>query len=810
MIFEHWSRRLGLAATPLFGPHAAREHVAMLDGVAGSFVLSDAVASSVDDVRNSDVGRSWSWSAMMRHHVLVDADNVTVTSSSGSSPDRIRRRAVEDDLEGFLAFLERKGSPSADVVDHVIGSFQGLRARVTGSDTAQLNAFLALIALRLANPTVPADDMPDLVGQLSENAQAFGLDPNGIEEATVSVDLARKFFATLLQDSRSGRELRIDLTVRHAGAELFQAAHLAPPVQPAQGELWGMSATGVRVRPHSLKEIAYTPVGLARILAEQSLQGCKIGADGYLTIMDPTCGSGSFLVEAIAALQRTGWKSKVRVVGYDISPTAIATARFAIACARRDGIDFEVDAVLEQRDFLDNEQEVAPAQVILMNPPFRSWPDMSKAEQGAVRASLGADYRGRPDKSMAFIQRAVRSAENGAIISALLPGGVLASESGRAWRESLAKLATPRMIGTFGDHSLFRFATVNACALSLVKGADANLAHDSDVQMMWASEIQGAASTALRTLRRERMTGELVSAAPASRGELSWNLYATPLQDMLLKPNWLPAPGLLKAEEREALGALRTRVNDLFTVHTGVRAGERKAFILTSAELDDLPAAERHAFRPIAEKRSIAGGAVNPTEYLFSVGEDIMTEAELKRAAPCYYERHLLPAKSALGSRARAGERWWRQSEPRNKWRTSAEPRIVSRQWIKNDGFAVDRDGAFAVVQGFAWFPTTVLKRAIKAAPDAGELVEVLGLYTVLMSSDVFFRVAREYSTNAGGGQITLQQKHVNHVPLPLIPDVIVQKPHLLDEILGWRGQFPELDRRNAFAAACYGFTIEA
>jgi hypothetical protein len=78
------------------------------------------------------------------------------------------------------------------------------------------------------------------------------------------------------------------------------------------------------------------------------------------------------------------------------------------------------------------------------------------------------------------------------------------------------------------------------------------------------------------------------------------------------------------------------------------------------------------------------------------------------------------------------------------------------------------------------------------------------------MSSDVFFRVAREYSTNAGGGQITLQQKHLNHVPLPVIPGVIVRKPHLLDEILSWGGEFPELSRRNAFAAACYGFAIEA
>lgn len=813
MIFERWSRRLGMAVTPLFGPRAAREHVAMLDGVAGSFVLSDTTVGDAFEACDPIVARNWSWSSMMRHHVLVEKDVVAVTSSSGSATDRIRRRAIEDDLEGFLAFLERKGAPSADVVDHVIETLQGLRANTSGSECQQLNMFLALLALRLGNPQVPADQMPDLLGSLVSNAETFGLDPNDLEEVSVTSDLARDFFVTLHTNRRSGRDLKIDLTVRHAGAELFQAAHLAPPVRSPQGVLWGMTNPALRVRPHTMKEVAYTPVGLARILAEQTLQGCSIGADGYLTILDPTCGSGSFLVEAIAALQRAGWTDKVRVVGYDISPAAIATARFAIACAKRDGIDFDVESIIERKDFLDEDDEVVQADIILMNPPFRSWPDMSRVEHSEVRASLGSDYSGRPDKSMAFVQRALRVAQPEAIISVLLPGGVLASESGRKWRESLAKQAPPRLIATLGDHTLFRFATVNVCALSLAKGgvaADLTNSYVPEVQMLWASEVQGAASTALRTLRRDGQGGRIVNAAPETTGEQSWNLYPMPLKDILLKPNWLPAPGLLKVSEREALGALETRVDDLFVVHTGIRAGERKAFILSDDEIEALPADERKAFRPIAEKRSISEGSVGAVEYLFSVGEEIMTEQQLARVVPVYYNRHLLPSKLALESRERTGQRWWRQSEPRNKWRSSTEPRIVSRQWIKNDGFAVDKDGTYAVVQGFAWFPTATLKRAVRNASDAGDIVEVLRLYTVLMSSDVFFRVAREYSTNAGGGQITLQQKHVNHVPLPIIPEVVVRKPHLLDEIIGWGDDFPKLSKRNAFAAACYGFAIES
>ena len=807
MIAEEWSEQLGLAITPLFGATAEpAAHTAMLDGVAGSFVLS------TQDDRVARDARDLSWSSMMRHHVLVDDGAVRVSPSDGSHAARIDMRAVEGDLEGFLRYLEGNGQQGFDVIDHVISTFQALRMNLALPAEHHLEIFLALLAVRLDNPDTPSRELPSMVGAATQVAARFGLGEGAADMANgLPRDLLSRFYDHLATDRRTGRELFVDLTIRHAGAELFQAAHLAPPVEPRQNELWGLGGGSIRVRPHSLKEVAYTPVGLARSLAEQVISQARPREGEDLVVMDPACGSGSFLVEALAALQRKGWRTPVKLVGMDISGNALATARFAVACAKMQNLSFAVTEEFVRGDFLRDEPITAKPDLVLMNPPFRAWPDMDPEDRETTRSILGRSYRGRPDKSMGFLQRAVEVAGPDGVIGVILPVGVVSGEGSKPWRDALLERAAPTMIATFGDHSLFRFATVSVCALVLDKGLAAENPASGDtneVQMVWSSERAGAASHALRTLRRGRRGVGPVEQSGGEGNIAAWNLYPAPSDTLTRKPSWLPAPGLLSPAERRALSRLDHVVRDLFHVRTGVRAGERGAFLLDQAAYSSLPEKERWAFRPAAEKQAIAEGRIDSSLWLFSAGEEIETEAELNEKLPDYLNRHLIPWKNALSSRARTKGRWWRHSEPRNSWKDRRDPRLVSRQWFRNDGFAVDPDGAYAVVQGYAWFPTSLLTRSLTADEIGVDLEQVLHWYAVMMSSDVFFRICREYSTSAAGGQIALQQKYLNNVPIPLLPKVVREKPHLLDEMTRWDSGFPELADRNLFAAICYGFDL--
>src|SRR6185503_18846623 len=105
--------------------------------------------------------------------------------------------------------------------------------------------------------------------------------------------------------------------------------------------------------------------------------------------------------------------------------TAIASAKFALSCAVREHTGMNIETELKVQDFLDPEFVPTSADVTIMNPPYMSWADLSKDQRSKLREVLGTNYKGRPDLSMAFVQRAVKIAKQGGVVATLLPAGVL-------------------------------------------------------------------------------------------------------------------------------------------------------------------------------------------------------------------------------------------------------------------------------------------------------------------------------------------------------------------------------------------------
>ena len=804
-VAEEWARRLGLATSRLFGTGAPApqpgSHTALLDGIAGSFLMSEADGAGGGSRPMQRDAADWSWSALMRHHVSLSDDDVSVTRSSTEEVERFSKASVEQRLPDFLQYLEgdRSAKPF-DAVDHVVRCFQNLRAEIGGDPRHHLTAFLGLIGLRIDTPDIDAEDLPDCLSKVPATLKAYGMGDDMPSLSELTADVARRFYHDLLNRGETGRRLHLELTIRHASGDLFQAANMAPAPKARQADFWSLPA--VRVRPHSLKGLAYTPLGLARVLAEEAVHGKGERPGTPLVLMDPSCGSGTFLIEAIAALARQGWRGRVRAVGFDISPAAVASARFALACSRHahagSGLEVEVD--VRPQDFLDANFQPPAADIVVMNPPYVAWPEQTDAEKALLRDILGAMHKGRPDLSLGFVTKALRSSKPGAIVATLLPAGVLTAEYAERWREGLLEEAVPRLIATLGDHGVFRFAVVNIAALVLAKDATEATRIDGRTEMVWASEAFGAASAALRHLRMRRAG----VAGQSSSGDGNWTSYGIEAPQLRDKATWLPAPGLLGPAMARFCETDATKVRDLFVVRLGVRSGDRGSFVISEADLHALPPGERRGFQAIAESGEIVDGEVRPAAYLFTAGEDLTDEGDLARLFPHYLERHLLDRKDALRARKRV-KYWWSLGEARNKWKRNKEPRIVSRRFVKNNGFAVDPDGRYAVVQGFAWFPTPALKLAAKENRRGGDLLDVLRLYCVMMSSDVFFRIVREYSLTIAGGQVDLQQRFIYGVPMPSLPALLTNDrsvESLADRIRN--APFPPLELRNEFAEVCY------
>src|SRR5690606_13575530 len=119
----------------------------------------------------------------------------------------------------------------------------------------------------------------------------------------------------------------------------------------------------------------------------------------------------------------------------DISPAAIAMARFVVAHAIRDwtppgGAEVDLLAGNSLREALPT------ADVVLMNPPFVSWPALSPEQRDTMRDVLGDRLEGRGDLSMAFVTRALDSVAVGGALGVLLPSSLLTTQSAVTWRAS--------------------------------------------------------------------------------------------------------------------------------------------------------------------------------------------------------------------------------------------------------------------------------------------------------------------------------------------------------------------------------------
>jgi adenine-specific DNA-methyltransferase len=786
----HWANQFGLAVSPLFGPSDAPtvgDHFAMLDGRRGSFAWSSGDALNV----SQDDSRSWRWSSDLSHHVIVTPTKVVVDSGTDESR-AFERSSVDDHLDQFFQFLETPRKASLpDVVPFLVEEFLRLWA-TAGAEREQGETALAAFLVALLAAGEPDPGVFEEPAWRTQQATELGLNPDLVADTpplTIEWGVGMR--------TRTPLNLRLapSLVLRHAAGRLFQEAH-AYLVRQEQLGLFG--DVDVRFVPTFAPSGAYfTPVPIARLLAEAALQQ-RANLPNPLTIADYACGSGVFLSEALRVLGRVQYAGSIRLVGRDISEGALTMSRVAIRTVLRDLPHLDPVVDLARADA--TELRAWPtADVVLMNPPFRSWESMSSEHRSWVQGLLGGRAAGRPDLSVGFVTRALETLSPSGMLATLVPAGVLASDSLTGWRKELLSQATPTMLAVLGEHDLFRHALVNVGVLVVAKGQRAH----QPLTVAWASSEQGAASGALRAIRRSRQEVSVPTYRSASPGR--WAVTRISVEALSERPSWLPGAGALGPLLDSLRSRIQTRVQDLFDVRQGIRTGHKDVFLQTKGFVAQLPADERRFFAPAVTTPSFVNGNIEVKEYVFVADPAWNTEADVHRACPQFFERILHPAKHALKSRKGIqASHWWQLTRAR-KWSADKRPRLVSKRFGLLPAFARDLDGAMAVVQANAWFPTRELLRT----PADGLIREVLKMYWWLLNSRVTVALLREYCPNVAGGQLDLEHKYVRHLPLPNLAmrineDLTLQS---LATNLSAQGDevLPSLEQRDLFAAAAFG-----
>lgn len=755
---EGWAEEFGLALTSLFGTADKQEdgdHYVLLDGGHGSFALS----VTPEAIWKNENPSNWSWSSDLSHHVTVTDTEVGVVRWDKPTAEVFTRRSVEEKHNEFYQYLmsDRVGS-NRRVVSHFLEAYRRMRSLVSDAgleDGHSTSVFLSLISLAIARSLdVPFDlkeGKHELLSRISNSA----------------LEALLKFLLDT-PDFTQNQTLFPSLAIRHAGSEIFQEAHYELVRSPSP-DLFGYvepAVSGLTSRGGA----HFTPPALARSLTEEVLkQVSELHTRREITVMDPACGSGAFLHEAMRTLERSEFNGKLRLVGRDISQSAVSMAEFALNSAMSDwtpagGIEIDLSA----SDSLN--EDLPLADIILMNPPFISWSSMNKRQRDQMQVALGSNISGRGDFSMAFIAKAFSALKPGGTVGTLMPKSLLTLQAAQKWRNWIAEEANIRLLGSLGDYGLFSYAMVQVAALVFCKPENDGAGDaTNEMRVLVTADDTDATSLALRHLRKFTNEDKIVSS------ENEFQLFTTKKNNFENKSTWkLMSPRTERQldEIRKKIGIVS--IEDLFQVRQGIRTGMNSAFLLKTDEVSALPKRERDLFKPAIMNNSISSGCLNLRNMVFyphsNVGSIFANEEELFKRLPEFSKRFLIPNKDRLANRAShvgsSRTDWWGLTRSRSTWALSETPRIVSKYFGGVGGFAMDLKADWIVVQGFAWFPNWVDSTTPHQQSTMSD-AQILYAFTSLFNSRVFQKILSYFSPHVAGGQFDLSPRYVNSVPIP-------------------------------------------
>ena len=769
MIKKHipwsWSDQFGLALSPMFEDADAPmpgEHYVLLDGGHGSFGLS-----VTDEEVSPEEVAGWAWSSDLPHHVAINQSDVQIVRwDAANSPEKYALGKVESNLNAFYHFLCRDRLDSnRTVVQHLVNVFARLRSMANHmrlSDDRTIDAFVIMLA--------------DLISreEATENPLAFGLpdDADDLRNRLKSPPLE-----DLLQEIRTARgtrsalELYPSLAIRHAGGQIFQEAHFdlvrAPP--PDMFGYFGAASAEANTRGG----VHYTPPAIARSIAYQTLRHVTgLSSRKLLTICDPACGSGAFLHEAIRELRRAEFQGSLKIIGNDVSATAITMARFTLRLALRDWTPAGGASLdLRVRDSLAD-QQFPTADVVVMNPPFISAIAQSSEQKAQLRGAVGRLAASRGDYSMAFVTKALESLSDGGVLGTLFPASLLTHQAAASWRKKLAAEGDIRLLASIGDFGMFSHALVRVASLVIRKSH----LRETDYTALITDNDPNATGDALRELRKADLLPHSIF-----REGTRWHLFTADSSELNRK-SWR----MLTPKERaihEALGATQANVvvGDLFSVSQGIQTGFRKALLLKQSQFDSLPRKEQNYFRQTLMTDSIRYGRIVKTYYVFyphtAHGPLFGEEGDLKNSVPTYYRDFLKPNKEVLRGRASItrSERpdWWGLMHPR-EFSLTETPRIISKAFGSEGSFVCDLDAAYLAATAHVWIPKPECTEH-GGSDEFQEQVhsDVLLAYTALFNSRVFMRLVSLYSNVVSGGQFDLSNRFVKDVFLPNLWDKV-------------------------------------
>ena len=221
----------------------------------------------------------------------------------------------------------------------------------------------------------------------------------------------------------------------------------------------------------------FTPADVAERLVSFALDDLG-NATSDITLCDPACGGGVFLLAMAAWLHARGWSrvdASRAVYGADIDPLAVEVSRAALALWRG-GPDASLASRVVTADLLVDATDVWPRSTftaVIGNPPFQNQLQRATTRVGQARDAVGAITAASgpyTDTAALFLLRALDLVGDGGRVALIQPQSTLVARDAIGVRESISRRAA--IHGLWFARDMIFAANVRVCAAVLTRRND--------------------------------------------------------------------------------------------------------------------------------------------------------------------------------------------------------------------------------------------------------------------------------------------------------------------------------------------------
>ena len=728
-IERSWAVNSGMLPMPLY-PNNADNRFKMLSGGWNDFCID--LSGELGEVSTYN---SRSWSSGSKHYINILSDEVIVLDWSNidnASPTRIPVENVAARFDKFIQIINSRSLRSdKDVVSFIMNIFNRIRTYMQDKNSA-LESLNILFKLLIS---------------INEESSEINCAEWGIADVRLPVDFY-KFTAELRRGAIEGIKPDLDLILCHCAGPLFEIAHRNVRMFDPQLDLFTVASSNVKYnQADRYSSLHYTPQYVVRSVVENALRSAKISERSSLTIFDPACGSGIFLIEALSQLKKEAFRGTITLKAWDVSDVALQTTKFVLEYYNRTQWEGKVKIIIRKVEDSLIEDWGSDNDIILMNPPFVSFELLKEPKRKDSVMEVMQRFGGirKPNQAAAFFVKSIDSLSSNGVIGTILPSSLLYANQYREMRAKIQEVINLSIVGRLGNY-VFENALADTSIVCGIK----KVFSDSPY-LIWCKNEPRVTERALIELRKIQLSG-----IQSVKNE-QYNIYI-PDRFPVIRDSWnvLSHDDAIFYTNIERAISLKylTRLGDVFTVRQGAITGRKGLFNITIEEYNSLPENERRYYRPLLTSGDIRNGVVSSSCFVWFPydihGLAITSEESLKELKWSW--EYLQNSKSILEKRVSAPA-WWAWTSPR-QWQLEKAQRLYSQRFGDASMFGIGERDDYVIEDGNTFTPK-----------KEGYSLDELYFYLAFFSSSVFNRLLAIYSKHIMKGY-DMGNEQIKNIPI--------------------------------------------